>query len=326
MGNESSSWLLLRVPRTSGATVMSGVLSLADGYVTTVEGKDIPTVCDALLENAKRDNHPVGKLTLITPLDGRHGLSHVVLEESQKRSWEFSRHLPYGSEKYLLDTEGADACVGLELPKVSETFEALTEQVKEAIGDSELGEALSVLRQMLTLAWKHYGPWHTQTLWAASNLLRVAGGTGATANIDQARGLIEYIMQQPYPSSFDIPLGVLRKLDEIAKNAMQAGKRDFAVQVMEKSIDVAKQAFGDGHANHLAVQNNTCLLLSALKSPKAEPSMRELLRLVKQTLGEKHPNVAVVLMNLAELLENLGRAEEAVPLKAEAQAIRANAS
>jgi hypothetical protein len=47
-----------------------------------------------------------------------------------------------------------------------------------------------------------------------------------------------------------------------------------------------------------------------------------LLHSARALLGEQHPNVAVVLANLAEHLERHGRAGEAAPLRAEADAIR----
>src|SRR5262249_24359507 len=79
-----ASWILLRIPGSPDATRMSGVLSIG-GTLLTREGPDIPTVCDALAADAKAAGHELGTPSLIFPLDGRHGLAHVVLEEAQRR-------------------------------------------------------------------------------------------------------------------------------------------------------------------------------------------------------------------------------------------------
>lgn len=82
-------FILLRIPRGAGATVMSGVLAVA-GEVLVETGPDIPTVIDALLGAAAGRALELGPTTLIVPLDGRHGLAHVVLEESQRRGFELT--------------------------------------------------------------------------------------------------------------------------------------------------------------------------------------------------------------------------------------------
>lgn len=321
----STAWLLLRIPRMKSATTMSGVLGIGDDYVTTAVGADIPAVCDALLASAREAGHTASAVTLVYPLDGRHQLAHLALEEAQRRGWRFERHLPRGAEPHLLDLEGADAAPTWEAGEVATLFDALIKEIQQAVQASELGEALAILRRLLALGLRHFGAWHPDTFWAASNLMRFAGGTGADANIEQAEGLIEHLLRQPFPAQFDNTFGLLRKLEETAKNAAQCGRTDLAVRLAEAAVAVAQQAFGTGHSNHLATQNNLCLLLSALKSPKAEPAMRALLQTARESMGAQHPNIAVVLMNLAELLENQGRADEAAPLREEAQHIRSAA-
>ncbi len=305
---------------------MSGVLSIDDAYVTTAEGKDISSVCNALLAKAKESAHTVDNVTLVFPLDGRHNLAHIVLEEANRRGWQYARHLPRGLESQLLDLQGADAAPELEASNVPALIETLTQEIQSAIEDSELAEALAVLRQILAIGIVHFGAWHPDTYWALSNLIRFAAATGADANIDQAAGLLEHLLEQPLPAELDNPLGLLRKLDETAKNCAQCGRSELATHVMDAALNVARKAFGEEHPNFLAMQNNACLLLSAIKSPQAEPALRALLQSARKIMGEKHPNIAVVLSNLAELLESQGRAEEAAPLRKEAQSIRNAAS
>jgi hypothetical protein len=324
--NPNPAWLLLRVPRTESATTMSGVLGVEETCLATAEGANIPVVCDALLEKAKAAGHELGRIIMVYPLDGRHGVAHAALAESQRRGWGFARHVPHGAEPHLLDLMGPDAGPGLSSSELAARFDAHIKEIQSAVEHSELAEALAVLRQMLAMGLLHFGAWHPDTFWAASNLMRFSAGTGAAPNIDQAAGLIDHLLRQPLPAKFENPFGLFRKLEETAKNCAQSGRGELATRVLESAVLVARQEFGEGTPNHLATQNNLCLMLSSLKSPKAEPAMRELLRTARAAMGERHPNVAVVLLNLAELLENLGRADEAAPLRAEAQSIRGAAT
>src|SRR5262245_51910595 len=126
-----SSWLLLRVPRASGAKEMSGVLGAGD-FIATSRGADIPSVCDALLAKAGEAGRDVAAVTLVFRLDGRHMIAGDVLDEANRRGWSFSRHVPRGAEPYLLDLEGPDAAPGV--ADVTPIFEAVSAQVRAAIG------------------------------------------------------------------------------------------------------------------------------------------------------------------------------------------------
>jgi hypothetical protein len=323
MANESA-WLLLRVPRAREATSMSGVLGVGE-WVTSLRGKNIPAVCDALLAAAKEAGHAVSSVALIDPLDGRHDLAHVALEEANRRGWGFERHVPRGQEAHLLDLDGDDAEPALAASEIMARLGELGEETQSAIDASELGDALAIARQALTLLVRHRGFWHADTLWIASSLMDVAAQTGADANIDEAAGLIEHVIAQPFPSTFEDPTSLLGKLEEAAHSCMDAGRPELAVRLLDRSVDVARAAFGENDENYLGVLNNRALLLSALQRPDAEPALRELLRSARAILGDKHDNLAVVLNNLAELLEGQGRAAEAAPLRTEAAAIRAAA-
>ncbi len=323
MSNESA-WLLVRVPRARDATSMSGVLGVG-GWVTTARGKDIPAVCEALLVAAKAAGRPLSSVVLIDPLDGRHDLAHILLEEANRRGWGFERHVPHGQEAHLLDLDGADAEPALAASEIPARLDELGEETQGAIDASELGDALAIARQALTLLVRHRGFWHPDTLWIASSLVDVAAQTGAGENIDEAVGLLEHVIAQPLPAAFDDPTALVGKLDAAAHSCMDADRPELALRLLDRCVEVARQAFGENDENYLGALNNRALLLAALQRPDAEPALRQLLRSARTILGEKHENVAVVLSNLAELLENQGRGVEAAPLRAEANAIRAAA-
>lgn len=264
-------------------------------------------------------------VVLIDPLDGRHDLAHLVLEEANRRGWRFARHVPRGQEAHLLDLDGDDAEPALAASEIPTRLDELEQQMQGAIDASELGEALAIARQALTLLVRHRGFWHPDTLRMTSSLVDLATHTGAGENIDEAAGLIEHVIAQPLPASVDEPTTVLGKLDEMAHRCMDADRPELALRVLDRSVELAHQAFGDRDENYLGALNNRALLLAALQRPDAEPALRQLLRSARAILGDEHPNVAVALCNLAELLEAQGRGGEAAPLRAEADAIRAAA-
>jgi tetratricopeptide (TPR) repeat protein len=282
-------------------------------------------VCDALLAAAKTAGRALSSVVLIDPLDGRHDLAHVMLEEANRRGWGFARHVPRGQEAHLLDLDGADAEPALAASEIPARLGEIGGETQGAIDASELGEALALARQAMTLLVRHRGFWHADTLWIASSLMDVAAQTGADENIDEAVGLIEHVIGQPLPAAFDDPTALLGKLDEAAHSCMDADRPELALHLLDRCLEVARQAFGENDENYLGVLNNRALLLSALQRPEAEAALRELLRSARTILGEKHENVAVVLNNLAELLESQRRGAEAAPLRAEAESIRAAA-
>lgn len=310
-------WLLLRIPRTEGADVMSAVLGIDDRLITTT-GPSIPKVCDDLIARAERPVTPV----LIHPLDGRHDLAHIVLEEASRRGWEYSRHVPAGHEAQLLDLDGPDAAPGIAADQVSTHLDGLIAQIKEALESAEAGEAMAIARQALTVCLRHFDAWHPDTLWCASNLLQISISTGAPDNIRAACGLIAHLFAHSLPDNPSNALGTLRKLDEIARRCVAAERPDLAVLAFAQGTELARKTFGDDHPNTLGMQNNRCVFLGAIDHPDAEPELRKLLAAVRTTLGANHPNVAVVLMNLAEQVEKHGRPDEVAALRAEAASIR----
>ena len=68
--------------------------------------------------------------------------------------------------------------------------------------------------------------------------------------------------------------------------------------------------------------NNLAGLLQATgRNAEAEPLYREALEIDRNTLGEAHPDYAILLNNLAGLLQATGRDAEAEPLYREALAV-----
>lgn len=256
--SEPRAWILLRIPRAAGATTMSGVLS-ADGQIAVAGGSTIAEVCDALLAKAQPK-----KPVLILPLDGRHGLAGNVLDEATKRGWEFSRHVPAGNEKYLLDLDGADAAATLTAQDATSRLEPLAGAMGEAWNDNELGESMGIGRQALTLCLRHFGAWHVYTFWIMSNLMQAAAGTGADKNVREACGLVEHLLSHDMPKAFGGEAsGLVVKADELARRCVGAGEVALATRVYDAAIAVARAKFGEEHEIYAGITSRKAGALGA---------------------------------------------------------------
>jgi hypothetical protein len=241
-------WIVLRFPRSSNATEMSGVMS-ASGAIFVERGPTIPVVCDALLAHA-----PATKPLLVDPLDGRHGLAHLVLEESQKRGWEFGRHPPAGSELYILDLDGPERAASLSTTEATALLESLVSAMGEAWNDSELGESMGIGRQALTLCLHHFGAWHAYTYWVMSNLFQASAGTGNRDNIREASAFLDYLLSRDQPATFTGGQSSIVRLDEIAHRCLATGDVALARRVYDAALAIARRAFGEDSSIYQQVQ------------------------------------------------------------------------
>ncbi|MEG3440083.1 tetratricopeptide repeat protein, partial [Pannus brasiliensis CCIBt3594] len=90
-----------------------------------------------------------------------------------------------------------------------------------------------------------------------------------------------------------------------------------------KSLDVAKQRFGEEHPAVATSLNNLAYLYRETgRYGEAEPLYRQALEMRKRLLGEEHPDVATSLNNLAYLYRETGRYGEADPLLRQALEMR----
>jgi len=88
----------LDVPYADDGTLMRATLLCFDpGFRQfPVDGvANIPAGIEAAVSLAEANTIPLdAQTTLVYPLDDRHGLAGVVLDESQRRGWKFARHVP----------------------------------------------------------------------------------------------------------------------------------------------------------------------------------------------------------------------------------------
>lgn len=241
-------WIVLRFPRSSDATELSGVMS-ANGAIFVERGASIPVVCDALLAHA-----PSTTPVLVDPLDGRHGIAHLVLEESQKRGWEFGRHPPVGSELHILDLEGPDRAPTLTNDEATALLQSLVSAMGDAWNDNELGESMGIGRQGLTLCLHHFGAWHPYTYWVMSNLFQASAGTGNVDNIREAAAFLDYLLSRAQPAAFVGGQSSIVRLDEIAHRCLASGDAALAARVYDAALAIARGAFGEDSSIYQQVQ------------------------------------------------------------------------
>lgn len=241
-------WIMLRIPRSSEAKEMSGVM-YANGETFIERGATIPAVCDALVAKA-----PAVKPLLVYPLDGRHLLAGNVLDEATKRGWEFTRHPPAGNELQILDLDGADAVSTVSEADATSLLETLVAAMGQAWNDSELGESMGIGRQALTLCLHHFGGWHPYTYWVMSNLFQASAGTGNDDNIREASAFLDYVLSRPKPDAFVGAQSSIVRLDEIAHRCLGAGNAGLATRVYDTAIEIARAAYGEDSGFHKQVQ------------------------------------------------------------------------
>lgn len=236
---------------------MSGVLS-AKGEVFVERGETITAVCDALVAHV-----PGEKPRLVFPLDGRHGLAGHVLDEAQKRGWEFGRHPPVGQEMLVLDLDGPDAEAAMSAEQVTPLLEKLAGAMGDAWNDNELGESMGIGRQALTLCLHHFGGWHPYTYWIMSNLFQASARTGNDDNIREACAFVTHLLASPAPSAIIGAQSSIVRLDELAHRCIGVREVALATRVYDAALVIARTAHGEDSSVYRQVQQRKAASLPA---------------------------------------------------------------
>jgi tetratricopeptide (TPR) repeat protein len=100
------------------------------------------------------------------------------------------------------------------------------------------------------------------------------------------------------------------------------GKYAEAVPIAEQYVALARQKYGDNHAEYAAAISWLANVYQAQgRYAEAEPLYKRALAIHEKALGPDHPDVGTALNNLAELYRAQGRYPEAEPLHKRALAI-----
>ncbi|MCP4659462.1 MAG: tetratricopeptide repeat protein [bacterium] len=114
-----------------------------------------------------------------------------------------------------------------------------------------------------------------------------------------------------------------RLMHTVGRVYKNLGLYDAAVPLVEESLKIRREIFGEVHPEVSESLNNLATLLySKGDYEDAEPLFREALEMRRRLLGDEHPDVAASLNNLAALLCSKGDYEGAEPLFRETLTIK----
>lgn len=141
---------------------------------------------------------------------------------------------------------------------------------------------------------------------------------GAERRFREALALREAIHTAPHPDIAES----LNNLAIVLADRAEPAKAAETEAVERRALAMRRELFGDDHLDTLQSRNNFAVFLLKRAGPgdleEAESNLRAVLAGRKKRLGADHPSVANTESNLANLLDDLGREEEAIPLFHEA--------
>jgi tetratricopeptide (TPR) repeat protein len=150
--------------------------------------------------------------------------------------------------------------------------------------------------------------------------------TGGTANIDDTRQRVEYLIQRfeqgkqaGAPAEELLKLYLLPALEALAEVNAQKDLRDLTSR-FEGFLSQIR--FLDSPDLAKSLDRLGCLYQEQGRYGEAEPLLQKALKLHRRLAGDDHPDVATSLNNLARLYKSQGRYNEAEPLYEQSLEIR----
>lgn len=216
-----------------------------------------------------------------------------------------------------------------------------------------LAEAEPLLRRVLLGIERVYGPDHNETLQAKSNLGSIllqqgrfgdaepllvsaveggdrargadnAGSLLAVSNLailyeNQNRLSEAILLLKRAVDSTERTLGpdhphTLLFVSNMAVLEGRAGRRERAEELTRRVYRSRKRSLGSDHRDTLLAGNNLGVLLAANDRLEGEALLRTVLEISRKSLGEDHPDTVQTRFNLASVLTQAGRPDEAEPL------------
>jgi hypothetical protein len=247
-------WIRLDVPYSRDATKMRGVLAYTDpsdpdkvGLAETSDCKNIPEAVDKLFELAKDKGIAIdSSLTIVYPLDARHGLAYPAKETAEKKSVRFSRHIPdimklpvdLLTAYEIFDTGSSEDTASND--DAQRMVLDLNQEAVDSCNSGDLLEAMGPLRHALWLVLRHFG-WHSPgTVYTLRNLGAVLNATGNDENRAETLYLIGKLVYQcavtpPHKAEWQGQLGLLDSLVELC-NSMGSDMGEFIIE-RKKSLE-----------------------------------------------------------------------------------------
>lgn len=197
-------------------------------------------------------------------------------------------------------------------------WKALNDEVVPLITKGELYKAERTARQALAEARKTFGEAHRNTDTSYANLalaLRFRGRhQEAEKHYRAALAIRERNLGASHPSTALIAAN-------LAEVIQAQGRHAEAEQLQRRVLPIFEKAYGEDPKTATLLNNMGVVLRAQGRHRDAEPLLRRALLMKENTLGPYHPSVAHTLTNLAEVLDQLGRGDEAAKMRLRAAAI-----
>ena len=184
-------------------------------------------------------------------------------------------------------------------------------------GNGEQAEL--VARAALEEALKTFGGTHPNAATSYAHLaltLRFRGNNEeAEKNYRRALVLREKALGRAHPSTALL-------LGNVAEVIQALGRHAEAEKLYREALAVFEKAHGDDPKTATVLNNLGALLRAQARYKEAEPVLRRAIAMKEKTLGADSTSVAHTLTHLAEVLEQLGKKDEAENARKRAAAIK----
>jgi tetratricopeptide (TPR) repeat protein len=197
-------------------------------------------------------------------------------------------------------------------------WKALTDEVLPQVTRGELYQAERTARQALAEARKTFGDTHRNTEISYGNLALVlrfrARYEEAEIQYRNALAIREKALGRDHPST-----AVL--VANLAEVIHARGRHAEAEKLQRSVLPIFEKAYGEDAKTATLLNNLGAVLRAQGRHRDAEPVLRRALLMKENTLGPYNASVAHTLTNLAEVLDQLGKKNEAAQMRMRAAAI-----
>jgi len=188
---------------------------------------------------------------------------------------------------------------------------------------AEYRQAETLLRRVLSISEKAFGPKHYNTAVDLNNLADLYRQQGQYEKAEplfrQALIIWENILGTEHAE-------IASGLNNLAALYRTQGRYKEADPLYHRALAIRKKTLGSEHPLTAQTTNNLAdLYVSQGRYKEAEPLLHQALMIYEKTLGSERPDIAFPLSTLGELYRITGRHAEAEPLQQRAFAIREKA-
>ncbi len=170
-------------------------------------------------------------------------------------------------------------------------------------------EAEPVMRRVLAIYEKCFGPEHPEIATALTNLAQLLQSTNRLAEAEPLMRRVVGLIEKRYGKKHPI---IARALSNLAMLLLTTNRLAEAETLMRRVLALDEKCFGPEHPEVANDLNNLSQLLKTTnRLAEAEPLMRRALAIYEKSFGPEHPDVATALNNLAQLLRISNQLAEA---------------